>query len=130
MNPIIILYVKCFLALALGLTVYTATKFNEVKQLHTTANETLTFKNFLKATIASQIISWACVILWMLFLPDLIREYPKIRDSVYLANIAHIAGCALIGWGNSSIVLKVFGSGTKYVTDVIDKKTNIADGKQ
>jgi len=129
MNPIIILYVKCFAALALGLVVYTATKYNEVKQLHTTANESLSLGSFLKSTIASQVVSWACVILWMLFLPDLIREYPKVRDSVYLANIVHIAGCALIGWGNSSIVLKLFGSGTKYVMDVIDKKTNIADGK-
>jgi len=129
MNPIIILYVKCFAALALGLIVYTATKYNEVKQLHTTANETLSLGSFLKSTIASQVVSWACVILWMLFLPDLIREYPKVRDSVYLANIVHIAGCALIGWGNSSIVLKLFGSGTKYIMDVIDKKTNIADRK-
>ena len=129
MNPIIILYVKCFLALALGYVVYIMTKFNEVKALHTTANETLTFRSFFRSTIASQIISMSCVVLWMLVLPDLIREFPKVKDSEYLANIVHISGCALIGWGNSSIVLKIFGAGTKYVMDVIDKKTNIADGK-
>jgi hypothetical protein len=129
MNPIVILYAKCFLALALGFTVYIMTKFNEVKALHTTANETLTFKAFLSATITSQVISAACVIIWMLILPDLIKEYPKVKDSIYIANIIHIGGCALIGYANSSIVLKIFGAGTKYIMDTIDKKTNIADGK-
>lgn len=129
MNPIVILYVKCFLALVLGFTIYIMTKFNEVKILHTTANETLTFKAFIADTITSQVISVACIVVWMLVLPDLIKEYPKIKDSIYLANIIHISGCTLVGYGNSSIVLKIFGAGTKYIMSVIDKKTNIADGK-
>ncbi len=129
MNPIIILYLKCIVALILGLAIHTGTKFNEVKALHTTANETLTFKSFLRSAIVSHIINLSSVVLWLLILPDLIRQFPKVKDSEYLANIAHIGGCALIGYANSSIILKVFGAGTKYVMEVIDKKTNIADGK-
>jgi hypothetical protein len=124
-----ILYLKCFAAVLLGLTIHTGTKYNEVKALHTTANEAFTFKDFLKNAIASHIINLSCVLLWMIVLPDLIKAFPKIKDSEYLANIVHIAGCALIGWANSSIILKIFGAGTKYVMDTIDKKTNIADAK-
>lgn len=129
MNPLVILYAKCFLALAFGLVIYTGLKFNEVKELHKNANEQLTFKDWLKTTLVSHIINLACVAMWMLLLPDLVKQFPAIQGSVYYANLAHIAGCALVGWGNSSVILKLFGAGTKYVMTVIDKKTNIADGK-
>lgn len=129
MNPIIILYLKCLTALILGLVIHTGTKFNEVKVLHSTANETLTFKSFIKSALMSHIINLTSALLWLLVLPDLIRAVPTIKDSVYIANIAHIGMCALVGYANSSIILKIFGAGTKYVMDVIDKKTNIADGK-
>lgn len=124
-----ILYAKCFIAVLLGLVIHTGTKFQEVKQLHVKANESYGPGLFFKTTIVSQIINIASVLIWMLVLPDVIKAVPTINGSVVIANIAHILGCAVIGWANSSIVLKLFGSGTKYIMDQIDKKTNIADGK-
>lgn len=126
---ILILYLKCFAAVLLGLVIHTGMKFEEIRKLHVTANEPFTFKAFLRKAIVSHIINLSCVLLWMIMLPDVIKAFPVINGSEFIANLVHIFGCALIGWANSSIVLKLFGAGTKYVMDTIDKKTNIADGK-
>lgn len=125
-----ILYLKCFAAMMIGLAVHTITKFNEAKELFDKGNvEELTFSTFLKKKMSSHILNVICSSLWLLILPYAVKQYPTVNDSEYLAAIVHILICAIAGWGGSSIALKFFGTGTKYAMDVIDKKTNIADGK-
>jgi hypothetical protein len=122
-----ILYGKCLIAVTLGLVIHTASKFQELYKLHVTANEPLTLSEFLRMTIVSHVINVACVAMWMLALPDFIRAMPTIYGSEFAANVVHIFICGTVGYANSSIILKVFGSGKRYILTKIDQKTNVAD---
>jgi len=130
MEYLIILYLKCFAALIVGLAIHTISKYLEAAELYDKGNVgQLTFTDFIRKKLLSHVLNIICALFWLLFLPDVVRSFPEIKGSVYLANIIHIAVCAIAGWANSSIILKALGTGTKYAMEVIDKKTNIADGK-
>lgn len=124
------LYFKCVAALIVGLFAHTYTKHDEASELFSKGNVgELTFTDFLKKKPMAHVFNLIMTLFWLLVLPDVIRQYPEIKGSVFLANIVHIIGCAIWGYGNSSLMLRLLGTGTKYAMDVIDKKTNIADGK-
>jgi hypothetical protein len=127
---VIVLYFKCLAALFIGLAIHTISKYLEAAEIHNVGNVgDLHFREFIMKKPLAHILNVLCSLLWLIFLPDVIKAYPEIKGSVYLANILHIAICAIAGWANSSIILKALGTGTKYALDVIDKKTNIADSK-
>jgi hypothetical protein len=130
MDATIILYLKCIGGLLVSLVIHTLVKFNEAQELFAKGNvEELTLKAFLRKKPLSHLLNLICALSWLLFLPDIIRAHPVIYGSAFYANIVHILACMVVGYANSSIMLKLLGSGTKYAIEVIDKKTNIADGK-
>jgi len=127
-----VLFLKCFGGLIIGFAIHTLIKYNEATELFIKGNiqdEKLTLIGYLKKKPWSHGLNLICVLSWLLFLPDIIESVPLIKGSQAYANIVHIAGCFVIGYANSSLILKALGTGTKYAMDVIDKKTNIADGK-
>lgn len=129
LSTIIFLYGKCYASLFAGLVVHFALKFNSNKELHSVANEKLTFGRFFSDSLSSHVINIACSFLWMLVLPDVIKALPKINGSESYANIAHIAMCFVMGVFNSYIVLYFADRAKKKIMAVIDEKTNTADGK-
>jgi hypothetical protein len=125
-----ILYSKCLFAILIGVVGHTWKAYKEQEELFARGNVSeLSFMEFIKKKPSSHIVNLICSLFWLLLLPDAAKAVPTIRDSVYLANIVHIVGCAVAGWGGSSFLLSVLGKGTKYALDIVDKKTNIADGK-
>lgn len=120
----LILHFKCLIAVAIGLGIHTASKFQEVKKLHEKAHEDFTFVKFLEGAKVSHIINSLCVLIYFIALPDVIKAIPTIYGSKAAANVMHIFLCGIIGYSNSSIILKVFGSGKKYILHRIDEKTN------
>lgn len=68
-------------------------------------------------------LSLCSVAIWFLIFGEVSAKYPKIIDFIR---------CTFIGMGllGSYIIQKFFSRGKSYISDIIDKKTNIADGIQ
>lgn len=66
-------------------------------------------------------LSLCSVAIWFLIFGEVGAKYPKIIDFIR---------CTFIGMGllGSYIIQKFFSRGKSYISDIIDKKTNIADG--
>lgn len=65
-------------------------------------------------------LSLCSVIIWFLLFGEIGAKYPKIIDFVRCTFV----GAGLLG---SYIIQKFFSKGKSYISDIIDKKTNIAD---
>lgn len=119
---LIMLYAKCFAAVWIGFIIHTLSKYTTNRDLAIKANSLYPFGQFLKDAWPSHTINMLCVCLWMIAFGEFLKAYPDFPWYMW------IIISAIVGWGNSSIVLKLFGSGTGKILKIIDEKTNIADG--
>jgi hypothetical protein len=65
-------------------------------------------------------LSLATIAIWFLIFGEVGAKYPKIIDFIRCSFV-------LMGWFGSYIAQKMFSRGKSYISDIIDKKTNIAD---
>lgn len=112
---IFILYLKAFAAVSIGLLIHTLMKYRTMLALYEKAGEYMSLRKFLFMERVSHAINVLCVCFWLLWIPDLIKLYADIELWIALLS-------GVVGYANSSLVIKVFGVGNKYILNVIDKK--------
>lgn len=112
-----IIYVLCGL---LGVTVHCLLKAKDLIDYAQKANINFGVNDYLKKDWFAVTLSLLSVVIWLLIFGEVGAKYPKILDYVRFSFV-------LMGWFGSYIAQKVFSKGKSYISDIIDKKTNIAD---
>ena len=92
------------------------------KQKCLAGNHPFSAKQYFKDDWVALVGAFITVLAVTYFLDEAIRAYPKLLDFVKFFMV-------FIGFTGSSLLVAVMGTATKKVMNVIDEKTNIADGK-
>lgn len=92
-------------------------KYQSTSKLAKVADEKYSFRDFLVKGKISHSVNIICALFWMLILSDIIQLYPKI----YLF-LTFLSG--VVGYCNSSVVIKIFGVGQKYILEKVDHITS------
>lgn len=104
----------------LGVLVHCLFKANDLIEYAHKANIDFEFKDYLKKDWFGISISILAVVIWYLIFGEVGAKYPKIIDFIRCTFI-------LMGWFGSYIAQKLFSKAKSFITNIIDKKTNIAD---
>lgn len=113
---------QCAIAGICGVLYHTIIKAQSVKKRFKAANQEFVISKFLRdeaLAIASSVIT---VVLCLVVIDELFRISPRVADYIK-------ALFAFMGYTGASIIQHVFGKSEKYILNIIDKKTNIADNK-
>lgn len=111
-----------FLAGILGLIFMTLAKANSVKKDFDVANQTFVFKKFLKGELIAIAMSFTVIILMAITVNEWMNVSPKVADYV---TIIFALGGAIGSWA----FLLLLGKSKKYIRNIVDVKTDKADGK-
>lgn len=105
----------------LGVILHCLCKAKDLIEYANKANLKFSIIDYFKKDWFSVSTSLLSVIVWLLIFGEVGAKYPKILDYII---------CSFIGMGflGSYIIQKFFSKGKAYISDIIDKKTNIADG--
>lgn len=114
-------YLVYLLAGLLGVFIHCLFKAKDLSDYANKANIKFTAKDYLKKDWFAVSLSLSSLAVWLLIFGEVGAKYPKILDYVIFSFV-------VMGWFGSYILQKVFSRGKSYISDVIDKKTNIADG--
>lgn len=87
-----------------------------------TANKEFDYKKFFKRELPNIFISIMAVVLTAVLLPDILNYRPGL--ALYVRTMFTASG--MLG---SFFLTYVFGRSKKYIRNIVDIKTNIADGK-
>lgn len=116
------LFLQCALAGLLGIAFHLfAVKLPEIKKNSQAANHPLTKWEILKMESDNIIASVLGLLVILFIFSEVINYKPAI------VNWARTL-FATIGFSGSTLVLSFFGKAEKAIRQVVDKKTNIADG--
>lgn len=121
MTPL--LFIECFVMGLSGQLMHLFVKFRGLRKRAKAANTTITFPQFVKEDVINIAICITGLVMVFLGLDEIAKYKPEIMNVVKWF-------FGLIGFTGSSIVLAFFSSSEKLLLKVIDKKTNIADGKE
>jgi hypothetical protein len=115
------LYVTCFGVALVGMALQTVLKMKSLQDKARAAN--LVFKpgQYFSEDWLSITASVLTIILFLLFLDNILKWKPAVVDYVKI-------GFAFVGYTGSDIASRLFGVVNKKINNVIDEKTNIADG--
>jgi hypothetical protein len=108
-------------AALLGLLFVTLNKMQSCKKDFKVANEQFVLKKFLKDELIAMLMSLIFIILMAMTVKEWIHVKPIVEN--YVTVIFALGGA--IG---SYAFLVFLGGSKKYIRDIVDKKTNIADG--
>lgn len=111
-----------FLAGILGLIFMTLAKANSVKKDFEVANQTFVFKKFLQGELIAIGMSFTVIILMAITVNEWMNVSPKVADYV---TIIFALGGAIGSWA----FLLLLGKSKKYIRNIVDVKTDKADGK-
>lgn len=105
----------------LGVLFQSGLKYNTLSVKGKAANEPITFIEYLKEDFAAIVCSLASVGIWLLVFGEVAAKYTV---------LAAFTRCSFVAMGSfgSYILQLVLSKASKRITDIIDKKTNIADG--
>jgi hypothetical protein len=116
------LYLACVLILALGQALQILwIKIPDLKTRAKLANQQFIFKDWWSSDWNLVLGTFVCGAIAILGLDELIRWKPEVLDYVKWF-------FAALGFGGSNLVLAKLSKYTKYFNQIIDEKTNIADG--
>lgn len=104
----------------LGVIVHCLFKAKDLIDYALKANIDYGINDYLKKDWFAVSMSLCSVAIWFLIFGEVGAKYPKIIDFIRCSFI-------LMGWFGSYIAQKFFSRGKSYISDIIDKKTNIAD---
>lgn len=107
----------------LGVLIHCLIKANSLIKEAVTANLQFTIKDYLSKDWLGISLSVVMVFVWYLIFGEVGNKYPKILDYI----ISSFVGMGLLG---SYLIQTVFSRGKKYIRNVIDYKTNIADSSE
>lgn len=105
-----------------GVLVHCLFKAKDLIDYAQKANIDFGIKDYLKKDWFGVSVSFLTVIIWLLIFGEVGAKYPKIIDFIRCSFV-------LMGWFGSYIAQKVFSKGKSYISNIIDKKTDIADEK-
>lgn len=104
----------------IGVFVHCLFKAKDLIDYATKANIKFSISDYFKKDWFAVSLSLSSVAIWFLIFGEVGAKYPKIIDFIRCTFI-------LMGWFGSYIAQKFFSRGKSYISDIIDKKTNIAD---
>lgn len=104
----------------LGVITHCFCKAKDIIDYAKKANIEFSVKEYFKKDWFSVSLSIISVLIWLLIWGEVGAKYPKILDFIRFSFI-------LMGFLGSYIIQKLFSKGKSYISDIIDKKTNIAD---
>lgn len=106
----------------LGVVTHCLCKAKDIIDYAEKANIKFSVKEYFKKDWLSVGLSIMSVLIWLLIWGEVGAKYPKILDFIHFSFI-------VMGFLGSYIIQKFFSKGKSYISDIIDKKTNIADDK-
>lgn len=109
------------LAGLLGLIFMTLSKMQSVKKDFEVANQPFVIKKFFSGEIIAIAMSLTVILLMAITVNEWIHVKPQVENYV---TIIFALGGAIGSWA----FLLVLGTSRKYIRNIVDKKTNIADG--
>jgi len=107
----------------IGVFVHCLFKAKDLIDYATKANINFTVKDYFTKDWFAVSLSLSSVAIWFLIFGEVGAKYPKIIDFVRCTFVC-------MGLLGSYIIQKFFSRGKSYISDIIDKKTNIADNIQ
>jgi hypothetical protein len=105
----------------LGLIFMTLSKMQGVKKDFEVANQPFVLKKFFSGELIAILMSLVVIVLMAITVQEWMKVSPKVADYV---TIIFAMGGAIGSWA----FLLFLGKSKKYIRNVIDIKTNIADG--
>lgn len=115
--------IQCFLAGVLGQLLHIfAIKVPAMKERAKVANEKFNLLEYLKDDLAAVLSNVLTILIFLVVLDELIKLKPAVEP--YLK-----VGFVFVGFTGSSILISLLGRAQKKLNQVVDEKTNIADGK-
>lgn len=112
-----------FLSGTLGVLLQIILNISSLKKKAAAANMQFVFKNYLKDDWPTIAGSFLTVCIFIIILPDLLSIRP---ETIKYLRIMF----AFVGYTGSSVVQLLFSATSKKILNIIDLKTNIADGVQ
>lgn len=114
------LYITCFCVALVGMALQTVLKMKSLQDKAGAANVQFKVREYFKNDWLSITASILTIVLFILFLDNILKWKPVIIDYVKI-------GFAFVGYTGSDIASRLFGVVNKKINNVIDVKTNIAD---
>lgn len=116
------LYLTCFGVALVGMALQTVLKMKSLQDKARVANMEFKLRQYFIDDWLSITASILTIVLFLLFLDNILKWKPAVVDYVKI-------GFAFVGYTGSDIASRLFGVVNKKINNVIDVKTNIADGK-
>lgn len=119
------IYFICFIAGILGVAIQVLAKLNSLQKKAKAGNApSVTLKSYLQDDLIAIILGVVFLIACIFILGD---EGVKNYQGLY----ENWSRCifTFVGYGGSDLAVRVFGRASEKINQVIDKKTDIADGK-
>lgn len=114
------LYLVCFVVALVGMALHTALKMKGLQDKARLANVEFKAGSYFKQDWLSLTASFLTIILFLLFIDNILKWKPAVIDFVKIA-------MAFVGYTGSDIASRIFGVVNKKINIAIDHKTTVAD---
>lgn len=115
------LYLACFGVAVVGMALQIVLKLQSLQQKATAANVEFNARLYFKKDWLSTIASLLTIILFLLFVDNILKWKPAIVDFIKIF-------FGFVGYTGSDIASRLFSVINKQINGIIDSKTNKADG--
>ena len=115
------MYLQCFAVAFTGWALHTSLKLRSMQVKSKAANLEFRILSYFKEDWLSITACFLTIILFLLFIDDVLNINDKIIDFVKI-------GFGFVGYTGSDVASRLFSEVDKKINSVIDYKTNIADG--
>ncbi len=117
------LYLQCFIIGLVGILFHVfVIKLPSVKERSRVANKPFSIQSYLADDWVALGASLITLIACLLFIDEVLKWRPNIINYIKF-------GFLFVGYTGSSILLSVLSQADKKINSIVDKKTDIADGK-
>lgn len=117
-------YLLCFIASMLGMGVYLfVVKIPAIQDHAKAANHPMTLGQYFQTDMNALVGSILSILLMLLWADEVVKLYPKVMPVLKIMY-------GTIGFMNSTLVIAWLGKASKIINEVVDIKTDIADGKR
>jgi len=116
------IYFQCFLVALIGWAIHTALKMRALQTKARVANAAWSPVDYFKEDYLSVIVSILTILLFLFLIKELIAWHEKLESFI-------LSCSAFIGYASSDIASRLFSVANDRLNKIIDKKTDIADGK-
>lgn len=110
------------LAGILGVAFKTTQKIMGLQKTFAKSNEVFVFSKYIKGEAGAILSSIIAVIIAAISIDEIAAFRPQVLTYVRLFFVA-------VGWMGADILISLLGTAKKYILNIIDRKTNVADGK-